>query len=133
MSAAAPNPGSNLLLLAVIGIGAYYFMSRRAVAQPVYANQQAANAANNAARLNLINTGVSTIGKIFSGLSGGNSGGSIPLLGTYDGRSQTPWDVTPEGPSGPQYNNPSAYVAPSARDDGIAANTPYGDPWAYFG
>lgn len=34
-----------------------------------------------------------------------------PLLGTFDGRSATQWDVTPAGPAGPRANNPSAYVA----------------------
>lgn len=31
------------------------------------------------------------------------------------------WDVTPYGPGGPRYNNPSAYVAPGYTGDGGAA------------
>lgn len=119
MSAAAPSPNpTNLLLLAAIGIGAYYVMTRRAYAQPVYAGQQQQSGRNNAAAL--LAAGVGALGKLFGG-----SGSSTPLLGTYDGRSQTPWDVTPQGSDGPRYNNPSAYVA----DDGLAYNPANYAPW----
>lgn len=80
MAAAAPNPNSNLLLLAVIGIGAYWLMSRRAVAAPVYmpANgQQNAQAAENAARMNLIGTGVNALSRL---IGGGGSGQRNPIV-----------------------------------------------------
>jgi hypothetical protein len=117
MSAASSPGPNNLLLLAVLGIGAYYLMTRRAVAQPVYQGQQPNNAAQNAS---LVGAGLGILNNL---LGRGSSGSSTPLLGTWDGRSQSQWDVTPQGPNGPRYNNPSAYV--SGGFDGAAVNPPF--------
>lgn len=72
MSAAtSPNP-NNLILLAVIGIGAYWFLTRRAVAAPVNltAQQQAAVNAqkqqSNLAKLGLAIQGTNLIGTLLS-------------------------------------------------------------------
>ena len=70
MAAAAPNPNNNLILLAVIGIGAYWMLSRRAVAQPVYGAQRPGNGSANA---RLLNTGLNAMGRLFSGFGGGGS------------------------------------------------------------
>lgn len=110
-TASSPGP-NNLLLLAVLGIGAYYLMTRRAMAQPMYQGQAGRTAQN----ANLIGAGLGALNNLFGRLGG--SSGSVPLNGTYDGRAAQQWDVTPQGPSGPRYNNPSAYVA----NDGLVAN-----------
>jgi len=120
-AASSPNP-SNLLLLAVLGIGAYWMLSRRAVAQPVYGAQRPSNGATNA---QLLNTGLNALGRLFSGFGGGGSAGA----GTYDGRAQMPWDVTPDGNTGQRANNPSAYV--SGGNDGLAVNPVNESPWDY--
>lgn len=116
MSAAASPGPNNLLLLAVLGIGAYYLMSRRAYAQPMYSTRPTTTTAE---RVSLVSALANSLGGAFARFAG-SSGASRPvdLMGTYDGRSQVPWDTTPLGDNGPRYNNPSAYVA----DDGVAAN-----------
>ncbi len=125
MSAASSPGPNNILLLAVLGIGAYYLMTRRVVAQPVYSTRPTTTAAE---RVGLINAAGNALGQLFSGFGGGT--GSVPLLGTYDGRSQTPWDVTPQGPNGPRYNNPSAYVA--GGEDGLPINPVNTSAFDYF-
>lgn len=122
-TASSPGP-NNILLLAVLGIGAYYLMTRRAIAQPMYQqNPQANRAAQNAS---LLGAGLGALGNLFRG-SGGSS--TVPYLGTYDGRSAQPWDVTPQGADGPRYNNPSAYVAGGA--DGLAINPPFNSAYDF--
>lgn len=64
MSAAAPNP-NNLMMLAVIGIGAYWLMTRRAQAQPM--PRPGTSAGNTAG---MINTGLNALGRLFGGSSG---------------------------------------------------------------
>ena len=106
MSAAAPNP-NNLMLLAVIGIGAYWLMTRRAMAQPVA--MRPGYSTNNTA--SMINAGVNALGKLFGG--GSSSGQSNPIV--WDGLSND---------------------MPSPRDDGVAFNNPYTsafDWWATNG
>lgn len=115
MSAAASPGPNNLLILAVLGIGAYYLMTRRAYAQPVY-QTGVRPTTTTAERVSLIAAGANAVGGLLSRLGG--SGGSVPLLGTWDGRAAQPWLVTPQGPDGPRYNNPSAYVA----NDGVAVS-----------
>lgn len=117
MSAAASPGPNNILLLAVLGIGAYYLMTRRVMAQPMY--QQPQPGMSTADKVGLAGAALGAITGIIGKFSGGG-GGSVPLLGTWDGRSAQPWDVTPQGPTGPQYNNPSAYVSGGA--DGLAFN-----------
>ena len=81
MSAAtSPNP-NNLILLAVIGIGAYWLFSRRAVAaQPVvYANgNQSRNTSTDLAKLGLVVQGTNLIGRLLTNLKapGGYYSGS---------------------------------------------------------
>lgn len=125
-TAASPGP-NNILLLAVLGIGAYYLMTRRAMAGQVPVYAQRPPTTTTAERVSLVAAGANAIGGLLGRLTGGG-GGSVPLLGTYDGRSQTPWDVTPQGPDGPRYNNPSAYVA----SDGLAANPLNASAFDYF-
>lgn len=72
-TATSPNP-NNLILLAVIGIGAYWLFSRRAMAaQPVvYANgNQSQN--TDLAKLGLLVQGTNLIGKLFTNLKGAGS------------------------------------------------------------
>lgn len=96
-AASSPNP-SNLILLAVIGIGAYWFMSRRAVAQPYYGTQQPSRSAQNAQTAGaLLGAGIGALGKLF-GSSGGQS-------------NPVAWDgLTNDGPK--------------IRDDGYVFNNP---------
>jgi hypothetical protein len=122
MSAAAPNPGNNLLILAALGIGTYWMMSRRAVAAPAGATapRQAAGPLSNV--FGAIDAGVRWLSTL------GGSPYQTNAPGTYDGRAAQPWDTTPFGPTGPQFNNPSAYV--SGGTDGLAANPVNVDPYA---
>ncbi|PTT21653.1 hypothetical protein DBR12_06170 [Acidovorax sp. HMWF029] len=123
MSAASSPGPNNLLLLAVLGIGAYYLMTRRAVAQPMYQNPQANRTAQNAS---LMGAGLGALGNLFRGSGGGST---VPYLGTYDGRAAQPWDVTPQGADGPRYNNPSAYVA--GGNDGLPINPPFSSAYDF--
>lgn len=94
-AASSPNP-SNLILLAVIGIGAYWFMSRRAVAQPVYVQQPNRSAQKAQTAGALLGAGIGALGKLF-----GSSGQSNPIA----------WDgITNDGPK--------------IRDDGYVFNNP---------
>lgn len=102
MAAAAPNPNNNLILLAVIGIGAYWLMSRRgAMAATPGAYYGATGAAQaqtmeNAARLNLINTGVRSVGGLLSGIFGGRGGGQAnPIY--YDALTNDGWAANNPG------------------------------------
>lgn len=98
-AASSPNP-SNLILLAVIGIGAYWFMSRRAVAGPYYAAQPNSSAQKTQMAGALLNSGLNALGSIFGGSQ----------------RNPIAWDgLTNDGPKinddGYVFNNPtqSAY------------------------
>lgn len=121
MAAAAPNP-NNMILLAVLGIGAYWIMSRRATAGTV---RPAGTAAPQGNQLAAIVNGVSSL---IGSLTGSRT--TSNLNGTVDGRAATAWDTTPYGSSGPAYNNPSAYIAPST--DGAAVNPSPTVDWDQF-
>lgn len=125
MSAAAPNP-SNLILLAGLGIGTYWLLTRRAQAAPAMqpAPQQAAAVPSRSAQNIRAATGL--LGAL-GGLFGAGRAAAVPLLGTYDGRAAAPWDVTPYGDTGPRFNNPSAYT--SSALDGVAFNPTTAAPW----
>lgn len=66
MSTTSPNP-NNLLILAAVGIAAYWMMTRRAIARPVYTT--GANGQQNGQNLNgaahLLNAGVNLIDRLF--------------------------------------------------------------------
>lgn len=102
MSAAAPNP-ENLIVLAAIGIGVYWFMTKRRVAAGTVPTQAVSNPYTGVA--NAANT-VANVAGALRGLFGG---------GASSGSSWSPADTGA--------NNPSAYVASSAVD-GVAANIP---------
>lgn len=119
MSAAAPNP-NNMLLLVALGIGAYWFMSRRAGASALgystLAQQQQA-AANNAARNNLLASGVNAIGKLISGF--GSSSTTTPtqdqlnlasMLGAYNSSSWTAMETAGTSIFGPVVVPPDAFA-----------------------
>lgn len=66
MSAAAPNP-NNMLILAVLGIGAFWFMTRRAsAAAPIVLTGQQSN---NAAKANLAASGINALTKLLGGVA----------------------------------------------------------------
>lgn len=78
MSAAtSPNP-NNMLLLMVVGVGAYWFLTRRAVAQPYYPQQQqpSRSAQNTQAVGALLGAGIGALGRLF----GGSAGQSNPVI-----------------------------------------------------
>lgn len=107
MSAAAPNP-NNLIMLAVVGVGVYWFMTRRKVAAATAPTQAVSNPYTGV--MNATNTlanVVGTVSRLFNG-------GMTP--GTVDGRSASPWS-----PSDTGANNPSAF---SSAVDGAAYNPP---------
>lgn len=101
-AAASPNP-SNLLLLAVIGIGAYWFMTRRAVAQPYYPQQPNRSQQNAQTAGALIGAGLGALGSLF------RSSGGQPNPITWD-------NLTNDMP----------------RNDGIAVNPPNQSAWDWW-
>ncbi len=106
MAAAAPSPSPmNLLLLGVLGIGVYWFMTRRgspAVIYPTPAqNQQAYGDATKAAKINLL---------------GGLLNKGIDYFGN---RASSPYAFDTGGSYGFQ---PSGYLGLQASSDGLAFN-----------
>lgn len=74
-----------MLMLVAIGIGAYWFMTRRATAGPVYSVPRGAGAAQTnggAVTGQLISQGSNLIGQLFKQFSGssGSSGYSVPAI-----------------------------------------------------
>lgn len=116
MSASAPNPG-HLVLLAALGIGTYWFLSRQAAARPVAALPQQQVYNPYTPRTSAAAAGA----QLVTGLMGlfGRSANS----GTVDGRASQQWDTTPSWGGG-GFNNPSAYDPnlASSSVDGLAVN-----------
>lgn len=130
-TASAPNP-NNMILLAVLGIGAYWLFSRQAMARPVTAIRPAgSNAAQTAGTTaNLINAGANVLGKLFGG-----SGAAVPTGTGYvreianddlPGQAGYGWkyygDGTAISPTGTYYQNGEAVWSPSS--DSVAFNPP---------
>jgi hypothetical protein len=124
------STNNNPLLFLALGVGAFLVMSRRQVvtAGPVNLTTQQ-QAAATASRNNLLNTGINAAMRLF-GQAGSKTGSTAAnLLGTVDGRSATQWDVTPYGPAGPTFNNPSAFI--SGGGDGLVISPVGTSPWDY--
>lgn len=84
----SPSPGNqNLILLAVIGIGAYWFMTQKAAAAaaPVYVRPGAGAAQTNGGAITgqLIGQGANLLGQLFKGLSGSGSSSASGLFSQY--------------------------------------------------
>lgn len=124
MSASAPDP-SRLILLAALGIGTYWFLTRRQAMAAPAAGQgvQTPYRANNTA--NLVAQGVGALARLLNG-------GTTP--GTVDGRASQQWDTTPTyGQPGTAYNNPSAYTAPASSSvDGFPYNPVQGSVYESY-
>ncbi len=126
-AASSPNP-NNLILLAVLGIGAYWLFSRQAMAQPYQARPgQPANqtAQNVNAGANLLNAGARLLSGLFGGGSTSAPAGAarIPNDDTA-GQPGYGWQYFTNGtaisPTGTYYHNGQAVWSP----DGAAVNPP---------
>lgn len=134
MSTAAPNPNKTLLL-AMLGIGAFWFMTRRATAQPMpirTGTQQGSGASTANAIGNIVNG----LGRIFGGSGSGSGTGSQGSAGAgrvseifnddVPGQPGYGWkyytDGTAIGPDGTYYQGDKAIWSPSS--DQIAYNPP---------
>lgn len=127
MSTAA-NPGpNNLLMLAVLGIGAYWFLTRRAVASTAVsltAQQQQAQAAKNqknAATLGLLTAGTNVIGQLLTKIGAPGSFYSTTPTLTQQGYLNASY--INQSDSNPDLNGSVADWASSAVD-GLAINPP---------
>jgi hypothetical protein len=132
-SAANPNP-NNLVLLAVLGIGAFWMLTRRVGAQPMRpVNQQPGGA--NGGSMNGLGNVLSGLGRLFGGSGGSASGGAGrgPTSGTQQiwnddvpGQPGYGWnyynDGTAIGPDGTYYRDGQPIWSPST--DQIAFNPP---------
>lgn len=129
-AASSPNP-NNLILLAVLGIGAYWVFSRQAMAQPyqVRPGQPNQTAQNVNAGANMVNA----VGRVITGIAGWFGGGARAANGTgpglipNDDTAGQPghgWQYFTNGtaisPTGTYYHNGQAVWSP----DGAAVNPP---------
>lgn len=118
MAAAAPNPGNDLLLIALVGIGAYWFMSRRAGASTI-------PAANIAGRGGVMpTTGYATaqvnpasyLGQLFGGVVrgiGGYSAGDVAKSVNWSQSAYDPGTATRASQFGREYEIDFSAVNPS--------------------
>lgn len=121
-SAASPNP-NNLILLAVIGIGAYWLMTRRAVAQPVYQGRPVAQQGNNTAGI------INALGGLFRGIGGSGGGGGGGYVPSSFYQPNTPRQVIDRAAAAADRDNDPAYngsVSDYVGNDGLAFNPPFG-------
>nr|WP_315242849.1 hypothetical protein [uncultured Albidiferax sp.] len=101
---ASPSP-NNMIMLAAIGIGAYWFMTRKAAAQPVYVRPGAGAAQTNGGAVTgqLISQGGNLLGQLLKNLgSGGGVGSALGANSTYQlptgGYAQYVPDYAPSNP-----------------------------------
>ncbi len=109
MSTASPNP-SNLVLLAAIGIGAYWVMSRRAVAGTAVAPRLGTSSPNVNAGLSLASQFLGGLSSMFGGQATDSTGSAVGVPNEYARAAVR---------SGDPYYGSSAV-------DGLAANPPTG-------
>lgn len=109
---AAPNP-QNFLLLAGLGIAAYWVMTRSSAFAGAGGYSTPAQIPAQGIANPYVGGIANAIGNLFRGAAS---------AGTYDGRSATPWntDTSAMGGAGAA-NNPSAFIATS-QVDGVAFN-----------
>lgn len=113
MSTTSPNP-NNLMILAAVGIAAYWMMTRRAVARPVYATgANGVNGQHNGQNLtgaaNLLNAGVNLISRF---IKPGPTTATIAAAATAANRDENP-DL-------------NGSVSDWVSQDGLAVNPPNG-------
>ena len=124
----SPNP-NNLIMLAVLGIGAYYLFTRRAVAQPVAMRPGQQPAQNNNAGLNALGAVANVIGNVF----GNRVATPRPSTGYYSGQltggQYQAAAQASQNDSNPDLNGSVGDWA-SSNTDGLAANPP-GNASAY--
>jgi len=122
MSAASPNP-NNLILLAVLGIGAYWVFSRNAMAKPVQlrpvAQRQPTTGDKLTGAANLLNS----VQRFFG------SGSSAPAISTrtpyYSGQlRQDQYNAAATAARSDSDPDANGSIADWVRDDGIALNPP---------
>lgn len=126
-SAASPNP-NNLILLAVLGIGAYWIFSRNAMAQPVQIRpgtrpQQGNTGSNLNGAANLLNAGAGLVRGLFGG------GSTAPKINTrtpyYSGQlTQPQYAAASQAAQADSNPDTNGSYADWVRDDGIALNPP---------
>lgn len=127
MSAAA-NPGpNNLLLLAVIGIGAYWLMTQRARAQTAVVNTNRTATANDLAKLGLVVQGTNLIGRLLTKIGAPGSFYSTTPNITQQGLENVA--AINRSDSDPDLNGSISDYA-SGAIDGLAVNPP-GNTAAY--
>lgn len=122
-AASSPNP-NNLILLAVLGIGAYWVFSRQAMAQPYAAARPAgSNTANNlSGAAQLLNAG----GNLLKGLFGGSAAPRVNTNTAYYSGQLTPGQYNTAAGAARADSDPdlNGSYADWVRNDGAAYNPP---------
>lgn len=114
MSTTSPNP-NNLMILAAVGIAAYWMVTRRSIAWPVYTTnpnsngQQNGNGQNLNGAANLLNAGVNLISRF---IKPGPTTATIAAAATAANRDENP-DL-------------NGSVSDWVSQDGLAVNPPNG-------
>ena len=125
MSTASPNP-NNMLILAVIGIGAFWMMTRRATARPYQVKPANAAQGSTAAKVNALSSLINSAGRLFGG-GGSAAQATGPSLIPNDDTAGQPgygWQYFTNGtaisPSGTYYHQGQPVWSP----DGQVINPP---------
>jgi hypothetical protein len=128
-STASPNP-NNIILLAVLGIGAYYLMTRRAMAQPVAVRpgQQPAQSTT-AAKVSALGAVANVLGGLFGSRVPAVNTNTGYYTGQLTGSQYAAAATASQNDSNPDLNGSVADWA-SSNTDGLAANPP-GNSSAY--